>query len=145
MVKQVARKSEAAARAEGLRRDSQGRLRIHHDLCRLGPRPALQPGQAGAGHHPARQKQQTLTLQVDSKHRLLEMEEIFPANAGAELADLDEEFAQNAAGGAEALRNPLTGEDFELDQKQMDELKQQMKQFKRQMEGLKAFGLGNRV
>jgi membrane-associated protease RseP (regulator of RpoE activity) len=147
MVKQVARKSEAAAAG----------LKAFDVILKVGPESistlagwerALHSNQGKSVQVTVLRdrKQQTLTLQVDAKRRgLLEMEEIFPANAGAELADLDEEFAQNAAGGAEALRNPLTGEDFELDQKQMDELKQQMKQFKRQMEGLKAFGLGNRV
>ena len=143
-------------------------------------------------------KQQTLTLQVDSKrHGLLELEEIFPAGDGKVLAEIDPEFAQNAAADAEALRGQAEAlkdqagalrleitqeqaeklresfkgenfkidqkqrdqlkqqmeefrknfkpEDFKIDPKQMDELRQQMEQLKQQMEELKALGLGNRV
>jgi C-terminal processing protease CtpA/Prc len=53
-------------------------------------------------------KQQTLTLQVDSKrHGLLELEEIFPDGDGMALAEIDSQFAQNAADQAKALRDQL--------------------------------------
>jgi len=173
MVKQVARKSEAAAAG----------LKAFDVILKVGPDAiSTLAGWEHALHanqgKPVQvtvlrdRKQQTLTLQVDSKRRgLLELEEFFPARDGAGLADLDEEFAQNVVGDAEALRNRLAGEGFQIDTKQMDELKQQMEQFrknfkpedfkldtkrmdelkqqmeqlKRQMEELKAFGLGNRV
>jgi membrane-associated protease RseP (regulator of RpoE activity) len=49
-------------------------------------------------------KQQTLTLQVDSKrHGMLEMEEIFPGGDGMVVAEIDPELAQNAADQALAM------------------------------------------
>jgi membrane-associated protease RseP (regulator of RpoE activity) len=96
MVKQVARKSEAAAAG----------LKAFDVILKVGPESistlagwerALHSNQGKSVQVTVLRdrKQQTLTLQVDAKRRgLLEMEEIFPANAGAELADLDEEFAQ---------------------------------------------------
>ena len=57
MVKQVARKSEAASLGpQSLRRHPQGRLRFHRYCSRLGSRSPLQRGQARAGHHHARQE-----------------------------------------------------------------------------------------
>ena len=83
-------------------------------------------------------KQQTLTLQVDSKRKQgdLNFEEIFPAGVGPMVAELDPEFAQQLAwndeAAAEALRNQaealkeqLRSEDFKIDPKQMEELKRQ--------------------
>jgi membrane-associated protease RseP (regulator of RpoE activity) len=54
-------------------------------------------------------KQQTLTLQVDSKrHGMLELEEIFPDGNGMVLAEIDPaEIAQNAADQAEAMRDQV--------------------------------------
>ncbi|MGD0681902.1 MAG: PDZ domain-containing protein [Terracidiphilus sp.] len=54
-------------------------------------------------------KQQTLTLQVDSKrHGMLELEEIFPDGDGMALAEIDPaEIAQNAADQAEAMRDQV--------------------------------------
>jgi len=50
-------------------------------------------------------KQQTLTLQVDSKrHGMLEFKEIFPAGEEIVIAEIDPEIAQNAAAEAQALR-----------------------------------------
>ena len=106
MVKQVARKSEAAAAG----------LKAFDVILKVGPEAiatladwdrALRSNQG----KPVQvtilrdRKQQTLTLQVDSKrHGLLELEEIFPAGDGPLMAGIDAEFAQNAATAAEALR-----------------------------------------
>ena len=83
-------------------------------------------------------KQQTLTLQVDSKRKQgeLNFEQLFPAGDGQMAAELDPEFAQQLAwndeAAAEALRNQaealkeqLRSEDFKIDPKQMEELKRQ--------------------
>ena len=73
-------------------------------------------------------KQQTLTLVVDSKHRgMIEFDGIFADDDGPLMvAEIDEDLAQGVA--AEALRNSLASVDFKIDKKQMDELKQQMKE-----------------
>jgi len=85
-------------------------------------------------------KQQTLTLQVDSKRKQgeLNFEQLFPTGDGQMAAELDPEFAQQLAqqlawndeAAAEALRNQaealkeqLRSEDFKIDPKQMEELK----------------------
>ena len=86
-------------------------------------------------------KQQTLTLQVDSKHKTgaLEMEELFPGgdcplvaeldpNAG-QIFDLDEQTVKALRDQADALRDGMNIDDFKVDPKQMDELKKQMEQF----------------
>jgi membrane-associated protease RseP (regulator of RpoE activity) len=165
-------------------------------------------------------KQQTLTLQVDSKHKQgeLNFEQICPAGDGPLVAQIDpelpQELAAQAAASAQAMRDgaqalsdraqilrdrlqaggmdgfTLTPEqaeqlrrqaekmrdsfnsqdfkidpkqmeqlkrqmdelrknfkpqDFKIDQKQMEQLKQQMDQLKRQMEDLKALGIGGQV
>jgi hypothetical protein len=83
-------------------------------------------------------KQQTLTLQVDSKrHSLIEFDGIFPGDDCPLLvAGLDEDLAQSAAAEAlraqaDKLRDSLKNEDFRLNHKQMDELKQQMEEFRK--------------
>jgi serine protease Do len=76
-------------------------------------------------------KQQTLTLQVDSKHKTgaLEMEELFPSGDCPLLAELDPKAGQIFGDQAQALRDQLKMDDFKIDPKQMDELKQQMEEF----------------
>jgi len=89
-------------------------------------------------------KQQTLTLQVDSKHHgSLEIEETFPgfeqqiAEAGQELSRewvqrlSSKDAAAALAQQMEALKNEAGALQFKLDPKQMDELKQQMEHFGR--------------
>jgi membrane-associated protease RseP (regulator of RpoE activity) len=89
-------------------------------------------------------KQQTLTLQVDSKrHGELEIEEIFPAGDCTMVAEIDPEFAQQlgteAQAAAQSLRaqaEALKGqnfaiEEFKVDPKQMEQLKQQMEEFRK--------------
>jgi predicted metalloprotease with PDZ domain len=88
-------------------------------------------------------KQQTLTLQVDSKHKTgaLEMEELFPGGDCPLVAELDANAGQifgvdeQAAKQAEQLRDQLKGGNFKFDQKQMDELKQKMEEFRRNFKG----------
>src|ERR1035441_245194 len=79
-------------------------------------------------------KQLTLTLQVDSKHKgSLEIENLFPSSDCPLMAELSQEFAENpiaAAAAAEALRNSLNPEDFKIDPKQIEQLRQQMEEFR---------------
>ena len=164
MVKQVARKSEAAAAG----------LKAFDVILKVGADAvttlsdwdrALRSNQG----KPVQvtilrdRKQQTLTLQVDSKHKQgeLEFEEVFPAEDGLVVAEIDPEFVQQFAWNdeaaaealrdqadamqlkispeqvealrrqAEALRESLKGEDFQIDQKQLDQLKQQMEEFRK--------------
>ena len=106
MVRQVARKSEAAAAG----------LKAFDVILKVGPEAIVTLADWERALHSNQgkpvqvtvlrdRKQQTLTLQVDSKrHGLLELEEIFPAGDEALMAGFDEDFAQNAATAAEALR-----------------------------------------
>ena len=107
MVKQVARKSEAAAAG----------LKAFDVILKVGTDPISTSSdwdralRANLGK-PVQvtilrdKKQQTLTLQVDSKrHGELLFEEIFPAGDGPLVAEIDLEFAQNAATTAQALRD----------------------------------------
>jgi membrane-associated protease RseP (regulator of RpoE activity) len=95
-------------------------------------------------------KQQTLTLQVDSKHHHAELEDLFPGVdaalvAGLDIGELDPQFAsqmeQQFVGispkdaeqlrkEAEKLRDALKAQGFAFDQRQLDELNQQMDQFR---------------
>jgi predicted metalloprotease with PDZ domain len=155
MVKQVARKSEAAAAG----------LRAFDVILKVGTEPvtnlaawyrALRASQG----KPVQvtilrdKKQQTLTLQVDSKRKqgALQMEEIFPSGEDEVSAEVDPEWTEHAAAAAEAareqveeLRKNFKPEDFKVDPKQMEELRRQMDQLKRQMEEMKALALGSRV
>ncbi len=111
-------------------------------------------------------KQQTLTLQVDSKHHQgeLEMEEIFPAEDWPLVVEIDQKQLEQMRQQMEELRKSIHPEDFKIDPKQMEELRQQleqmkrqfkvdpkqmeelrqqMEQWKRQMEELKALRFGN--
>jgi membrane-associated protease RseP (regulator of RpoE activity) len=124
MVKQVAHKSEAAASG----------LKAFDVILKVGPDAvntmsdwdrALRSNQG----KPVQvtilrdRKQQTLTLQVDSKHKTgeLQMEELFPSGDCSMLAELDAEpvqlFARDNEAAAKALRD------------QAEQLKDQMKQF----------------
>jgi serine protease Do len=81
-------------------------------------------------------KQQTLTLQVDSKHKTgaLEMEELFPSGDCALVAELDANAGQIFGmdeQAAKVLRDQSKGDNFKFDQKQMDEFKQQMEEFRK--------------
>jgi len=78
-------------------------------------------------------KQQTLTLQVDSKrHGMLELEEIFPAGDGMVLAEIDQELAQNDADQAlamsekaQALKDQARELSLKISSQQAEELRKQ--------------------
>jgi membrane-associated protease RseP (regulator of RpoE activity) len=95
-------------------------------------------------------RQQTLTLQVDSKHHHAELEDSFPGIdamliAGLDIGEADPEIAsqieQQFVGispkdaeqlrkEAEKLGDALRAQGFAFDQKQLDEMKRQMDQFR---------------
>lgn len=148
MVKQVARKSEAAAAG----------LQAFDVILKVGTEAitnlsawdrALRANQG----KPVQviilrdKKQQTLTLQVDSKHRgALELEEIFPAeDLPAVAVEIDANELEQLKQQMDGLRKSFNPDDFKIDPKQMDELRQQMEQWKRQMEEIKALQFGNYV
>jgi membrane-associated protease RseP (regulator of RpoE activity) len=143
MVKEVARKSEAAA--AGLKAFDVI-LKVGNDaITTLGDwERALRSNQGKPVQVTVLRdrKQQTLTLQVDSKrHGLLEYEEIFPAGDAAEMS-LD---AQALRDQTEALRERIRVEDLKIEPKIMEQVRQQMDELKRQMEEVKAQGFGNYV
>ena len=104
-------------------------------------------------------KQQTLNLQVDSKHKTgaLELEPLVPSGDGAEMAELEgglqafgpsaQEWAQELLGQAQGMENEAkelgnqiqtlhNSDSFQLDnfkisQKQIDDLKQQIDRFEK--------------
>ena len=167
MVKQVAHKSEAAASG----------LKAFDVILKVGPDAvttlsdwdrALRSNQGKPVQVTVLRdkKQQTLTMQVDSKHKTgaLQLEELFPSGDCPVVAELDRNALQlfdqdNQAAAstlrdqaqtlkdqmkqfaispqqaeefrkqAEGLRAQLKIDDFKIDQKQMDKLKQQMDQF----------------
>jgi membrane-associated protease RseP (regulator of RpoE activity) len=171
MVKEVARKSEAAA--AGLKAFDVI-LKVGNDaITTLGDwERALRANQGKPVQVTVLRdrKQQTLTLQVDSKrHSLLEYEEICPAGDASALAEmvdpqalrdqmeelrksiraedfkLDPKMMDQLKQQMEELRKSFKAEDFKLDPKMMDELKQQMEQLRRQMEEMKGLGLSGQV
>jgi serine protease Do len=147
MVKQVAHKSEAATAG----------LKAFDVILKVGPEAvttladwdrALRANQG----KPVQvtilrdKKQQTLTLQVDSKHKqgLLEEEDFFSGGDCPLVAEIlpDPEFAKQLAGKdeaaaqamrdrAEQLRDSIKAQDFKFDQKQLDEMKQQMDEWRK--------------
>jgi membrane-associated protease RseP (regulator of RpoE activity) len=158
MVKQVARKSEAAAAG----------MKAFDVILKVGPETITTLAdwdrslRANEGK-PVQvtvlrdRKQQTLNLQVDSKHHSeLEMEELFQNGECPLVAEMDPEFAERL--GAEALkdqvgamqfeitpqqaeefqkqaekaRESLKGEEFKIDPKQMDQMKEQMEEFRKE-------------
>ena len=152
MIKQVASKSQAASAG----------LKAFDVILKVGPEPistladwdrSLRSNQG----KPVQvtilrdRKQQTLTLQVDSKrHGQLQLEELFPSTGSPLVADLaiglvpqlDPDFAdqlraetQSTADQlrqqAEALRDRIKADDFKLDQSQLDQIRQQMEEFRK--------------
>jgi DNA repair exonuclease SbcCD ATPase subunit len=113
-------------------------------------------------------KQQTLTLQVDSKHHQgeLEMEEIFPVEDWPAVAEIGANELEQLRQQMDELRDSFNAEQlgidpqqmdelrkqmeqmtrqFKIDPQQMEELRQQMERWKRQMEEMKALRFGNYV
>jgi serine protease Do len=100
-------------------------------------------------------KQQTLTLQVDSKHNKgeLEMDDLFPGDC-PEMAEVDPEAAQMLAWDssaatdelrrqAEALRDQLKAggwDKFKLDQQQAEELRKQAEKLRESMKNFSIDG-----
>ena len=105
-------------------------------------------------------KQQTVTLQVDSKrHGVQEMKEHFGPGDCKTVAELDPEIAANAKAYADAIRDQmgsfkidekqaaelkqqaqklaeeLKSQSFKIDQKQLDEMKQQAQKLAEEMKG----------
>ncbi|MGA8729638.1 MAG: PDZ domain-containing protein [Terracidiphilus sp.] len=143
MVKQVARKSEAAAAG----------LKAFDVILKVGPEGiattadwdrALRSNQG----KPVQvtilrdRKQQTLTLQVDSKHRHAELEDLFCAGDCPQFAMLDPEIAsqmaQQFAGQADAmgeqmqefqkqLQQQLGSKDFGMSPKEAEQLRDSLK------------------
>jgi membrane-associated protease RseP (regulator of RpoE activity) len=136
MVKQVARKSEAAAAG----------LKAFDVILKVGTESISTSADWERALHantgkPVQvtilrdRKQQTLTMQVDSKRKtgLLEMEDLFSDGECPLMAEIDPELEGDALAAAEmlrkqaeALRDKIKIEDFTVDQKQLDELKKQM-------------------
>ena len=137
MVKQVARKSEAATAG----------LKAFDVILKVGTEPIKTMADWERALHANQgkpvqvtvlrdRKQQNLTLQVDSKHHgALELEEFCP-DAAPLVAEVMQGIAGEGAAGLDALRRDGKAEEFKLDPKQADELK-------RQMEELKALGFGD--
>ncbi len=166
MVKQVARKSEAAAAG----------LQAFDVILKVGSEAitnlsawdrALSANQG----KPVQvtilrdKKQRTLTLQVDSKHRS-ELEEIFPGENWPAVAEIGANEIEQLREQMDELRDNFNAEEFridpqqmdelrkqmeqmkqqfKIDPKQMDELRQQMERWKRQMEEMKELRFGNYV
>ena len=146
MVKQVARKSEAAAAG----------LKAFDVILKVGPDAISTSADWERALHANKgkplqvtilrdRKQQTLTLQVDSKRKtgLLEMDDLFGDGSCPLMAEIDPELEGDAQAAAELLGkqagelsksfkiDDFKVEDFKIDQKQMDELKKQMEEFSR--------------
>jgi len=84
-------------------------------------------------------KQETITLYVDSKHHHAELEDLLPDGDCPSMDALLPEFAQNLAQGSagiadqmiqqsEDLRQSLQGQNFQIDQKQLEQMQQQVQQ-----------------
>ncbi|MGP8268828.1 MAG: PDZ domain-containing protein [Terracidiphilus sp.] len=132
MVKQVARKSEAAAAG----------LQAFDVILKVGTEAitnlsawdrALRANQG----KPVQvtilrdRKQQTLTLQVDSKHHS-ELEEIFPGENWPAVAEIGANEIEQLREQMDELGDSFNVEEFRIDPQQMDELRKQMEQMKRQ-------------
>ena len=145
MVKQVAHKSEAAAAG----------LKAFDVILKVGADPITNLAgwdralRANEGK-PVQvtilrdKKQQTLTLQVDSKHKQGALEMVLPFgedNCPLVVAELDSDMAQQfdwvdspaakkLREQAKELSKSLKADELKLDPKQMDEMKQQMENFR---------------
>jgi len=111
MVKQWRTRARLRRRAEGVRRDSEGGARGGDHAVGLGPRAARHQGKPVQVTILRDRKQQTLTLQVDSKHKQgdLELQDLFGAGDGPLVAEMlpDPEFVQQFAGQDEAAAQAM--------------------------------------
>ncbi len=135
MVKQVARKSQAAAAGfkafDVILKVGSDSIMTSADWDRALRSNVGKPVQVTILRD---KKQQTLTLQVDSKHRgAVEYEDLFGPDSDAIIAEisplLDPEFANALSAQADALRESM--KDFKIDPEQMEQLRQQMEQFRK--------------
>ena len=168
MVKQVARKSEAAAAGfkafDVILKVGSDSIMTSADWDRALRANVGKPVQVTILRD---KKQQNLTLQVDSKHRgAVEYQDLFGLDNDAIMAEaspfLDPDFARALSAQADALRDSM--KNFKIDpeqmnqfrqqmeefrknfnQEQMKQLQQQMEQFQRQMEQWQEPDLGNFV
>ena len=134
MVKQVARKSEAAAAG----------LKVFDVILKVGTDAISTSADWERALHANQgkpvqvtilrdKKQQTVTLQVDSKrHGELEIEDLFPGGNCPLVAEINPEYAQNAAVAAQALRDQvgtlhqqIGTMHFEITPQQTEELRKQ--------------------
>ena len=139
LVKQVARKSEAAAAG----------LKPHDVILKVGNEVikttadwdrALRSNQDKPVQVTILRegKQQVLNLQVDSKHNKSELDfhDLFPGllpDGPCELvAALDPAWAADAQAAAEEFRKNFNPDDFKIDPKAFEQFKQQMEQFRKQ-------------
>jgi len=139
MVKQVARKSEAAAAG----------LKAFDVILKVGTDTISTSADWERALHANQgkpvqvtilrdKKQQTVTLQVDSKHRgELEIEDLFPGGNCSLVAEIDPKFAQNTAAAAqalreqaEALRQKIGTMNLEFSQQQAEEIRKQAEKLK---------------
>jgi len=152
MVKQVARKSEAASAGlkafDVILKVGSENINTLSDWDRALHANQGKPVQVTILRD---RKQQTVTLQVDSKHRgEMEIKDLFPEGNCPLVAGIDPEDLNQLQQQMEEFRKSLKAEDFkldpkQLDPKQMDELKREMEQLKRQMEAMKLQGFGNPI
>ena len=141
MVKQVARKSEAAAAG----------MKAFDVILKVGPETIKTLAdwdrslRANEGK-PVQvtvlrdRKQQTLTLQVDSKHHSeLEMEELFPNGECPLVAEVDPELAEQlgaeARAAAEVLKDQAGAMQFEITPQQEKEFQKQAEKLRESLKG----------
>ena len=137
MVKQVARKSEAAAAVEGLRRDSQGGTGQHRHVSDWDRSLRSNQGKPVQVTILRDKKQQTLTLQVDSKHRqgTLQKQEVTAEGDSAFIGSgedllFDPQQIEQWNKQMGEFSKSLTSGGFKFNQKQLDEFRRQMEQWR---------------
>ncbi len=135
MVKQVARKSEAAAAGfkafDVILKVGSDSIMTSADWDRALRSNVGKPVQVTILRD---KKQQNLTLQVDSKHRgAVEYQDLFGPDNDAIMAEaspfLDPDFARALSAQADELRESL--KNFKIDPEQMKQLRQQMEQLRK--------------
>jgi membrane-associated protease RseP (regulator of RpoE activity) len=144
MVKQVARKSEAATAGlkafdvilkvgpEGIRTLSDWERALHANQGKPVQVTILRD-----------KKQQTLTLQVDSKrHSELQLEDLFPECHCEQMAGIDPEFVQSLApefaadDAVQTLRSQLDNLHLQIDPEQVEEMRKQAEALRDSFKGM---------